>query len=1471
MVNNLQGVFFIYRIMNLGRGKGNLFLRLINQAFITALLLIIGYLATAQPGCPAVSVQNNGTTIVNGGNIQLPCGTSCADLTAVPFQVGGTSSYEVSQIPYAPFSYTTGTNVLVHTDDLWSGIVNLPFKFCFFDTVYNHLIIGSNGEVSFNTANAGAYNPWPISNPVPSAADVFSEVNNAIMGPWEDIDPTHKGDIYYQIIGNAPCRIFIVSWDRCGYYGDANSTCGSCDTSVALFATSQIVLYETTNVIEIYIQQKDVLHAWNGGKAVEGIENNSATVAYTVPGRNASDWTATNDAWRFTPNGPSIVSVSWYDGATQISTDSFAHVCPSLSTTYVAQAVYLPCSGGVPVTVADTLTVSLSGTLNAGLDSTPDVTCYGLNNGSAYAHVSGGTPPVTYGWSTGSTALSLQNLSPGNYWFSVADASGCARTDSFTITQPSLVGVSGSVTNPACHGSCNGVVATVDTGGTGGPYGYLWNSTPVQTSQTASNLCAGAYAVTVTDAHGCSASASFTLTEPAASAVNQVSLANVTCIGGNNGSVVVSAGAGLNGTVVFQWSNGETGAADTALTAGNYTVTATDSLGCSASAVFTITQPSSGIALQAPVITNILCFGNANGIIVANASGGQGMLNYTWTNVMAGTQLSGQAINNLSAGTYQLTVTDGNGCTDTTSYVLNNPPQLLIDSITHNDVICAGTNGHAQVYASGGTGAYTYGWSANPNDNNPVINGLPGGNYLVTVTDASGCSVAAMFSIFEATPIVITLVNQIDVACNGQANGSDTISLSGGIPAYQVIWSNGTQGLKDSGLVAGTYFVSVTDSNSCSATAAYTITQPGVLAIGNPHLENIGCAGGTTGVITANPLGGTQAYTYSWVQQSNGQVYNTQTISNLSADNYLLTVTDAHGCSATAGYSISAVPQLIYTIDSTNVSCANGNNGSISVSILSGRPPYQFQWDNTPGTDSSYNNLTAGLVDVIVIDSDNCRGENVVNITQPAPLVIHQLALGNVSCYGGSNGYVTVSATGGTPGYVFDWSNYYTGTDDNGLANGNYTITVTDTNACTAIQTFQITQPDPLVAAPISYHAICFSSADGSIDANPSGGTPGYSFIWSNGGTTQIVGNLGSGTYTCTIQDALGCTFVISDTVGQPTQIQITDSLTAVKCVGQHSGSAFIYPTGGVPPYDYDATRDGNNFIYSTNGIITGLDTGVYNIRITDSVGCIIQRTVYIPPAIPDSFSTQVDSTLCYGPNYQDGAALVNTYTTQNGPYTFLLDGYELQDTGYFQKLSAGPHFIITTSANGCMDTIPFVVPQPLPIVIDIAPDNVTIPLGGSESVLVTLMNASNPTYNWTPSVGLSCVDCPNPVVSPYAPGDYMLVVSTQNGPATCYDTAYLSVFIEPHRHAFFPNAFSPNGDGNNDLFEIYGEDIKEISLKIFNRWGEKVFETSNSLSGWDGTYKGVPQNIGVYTYEAVVTFLDNSRQIKNGTVTLLK
>jgi len=214
----------------------------------------------------------------------------------------------------------------------------------------------------------------------------------------------------------------------------------------------------------------------------------------------------------------------------------------------------------------------------------------------------------------------------------------------------------------------------------------------------------------------------------------------------------------------------------------------------------------------------------------------------------------------------------------------------------------------------------------------------------------------------------------------------------------------------------------------------------------------------------------------------------------------------------------------------------------------------------------------------------------------------------------------------------------------------------------------------------------------------------------------------------------------------------------------------------------------------------------------------------------------------------------------------------EWQNSGDFYDLAAGAHTIVATSNNNCVTTIPVVVLEPLPLIVDVTPDTVILPLGEAQQVHVTYLNANGEiSYDWSPALGLSCVDCPNPLVSPFANQDYVITLSFVHGTSTCYGSATLHADVLDPMPVFVPNSFSPNGDGNNDVFQIYGQGIKTIDLKIFNRWGELVYKSNNQFDGWDGTYKGLVQQPSVFTYAARITYLDDKKTEKQGTVTLLR
>ncbi len=349
------------------------------------------------PGCPNVNA---------GADIELDCDQACTDLTATFLQTGETTSYEVSAIDYAPpFPSTGGTPVSVNSDDVWSDIISLPFTFCFYGQEYNEMLIGSNAVVTFDTVNnqPGGYCAWPFSESIPDPNLFFA----TIFGPYMDIDPAVAGSgiINYAVFGDAPCRTMVINFPDVPYFSCNNLT-----------MTTQVVIYETTNVVEVYLENRsDQCPNWNSGNAVLGIQNQDGTDGIVAPGRQTGNWAANNEAWRFTPNGVSNVAFAWLDAnGDVISTDPTTNVCPVDETTvYTAQATYANCNGDV-IVETDDVTITLVGGFTVDLGGNQelcDVTSYDIT-----ATITDGDPnQATYLWSTGESTQTITVTSSGDY------------------------------------------------------------------------------------------------------------------------------------------------------------------------------------------------------------------------------------------------------------------------------------------------------------------------------------------------------------------------------------------------------------------------------------------------------------------------------------------------------------------------------------------------------------------------------------------------------------------------------------------------------------------------------------------------------------------------------------------------------------------------------------------------------------------------------------------------------------------------------------------------------------------------------------------------------------------------------------------------------------------------------------------------------------------------------------------------
>ena len=342
-----------------------------------------------------------------------------------------TTSYVVENIPYEPLPFNVGIAQTVAIDDRWSNVVNMNFNFCFYGNTYNQLVVGTNGVISFNTNYANDWCEWQIQDGFPSNA--VDMPTNCVAAPYHDIDPAVAGIMRYGTYGEAPCRAFIITWQNVPMY---STTCNN------LLATQQIILYETSNIIDTYIENKPLCPSWNSGVAIHGIQNAAGTQATVVPGRNyPNQWTTNNDGKRFRPNGAPTYNLTWYEnGTTPIGNTPTITVCPDEETTYMAEAIYTNCDGNT-IIANDTIDVMINEAFEV-MATQNDVSCSTGNNGSITVTPTGGSGNYSYNWSNFQTTPTINNLGAGTYIVTITDnlTPDCPLIETFNITlAPPLV------------------------------------------------------------------------------------------------------------------------------------------------------------------------------------------------------------------------------------------------------------------------------------------------------------------------------------------------------------------------------------------------------------------------------------------------------------------------------------------------------------------------------------------------------------------------------------------------------------------------------------------------------------------------------------------------------------------------------------------------------------------------------------------------------------------------------------------------------------------------------------------------------------------------------------------------------------------------------------------------------------------------------------------------------------------------
>lgn len=679
----------------------------------------------------------------------------------------------------------------------------------------------------------------------------------------------------------------------------------------------------------------------------------------------------------------------------------------------------------------------------------------------------------------------------------------------------------------SCYGENDGSISVQLTNGSP-PYKYMWSDgtqlTTTSTSITNDSLNNNNHYVFVEDANGCMVNATQYIAGPSEPIqVTSSVIEPITCKDANNGSITITVFGGTP-PYTYAWSSGTGTTLASGVSGGNQSVTITDSKGCSLVENFFVPEPDS-ITAQLN-ITHVACNGGNNGIVEIIPAGGTPPYTFAWSNG-ATTKIA----KNWTAGNHSVTVSDNNGCSSVINFTINEPSSPLAITGTTTNITCYGFNdGTINAIVTGGVPPYSYQWSDSNFNLSTVttatITNLYPSNWNLTVTDSNGCIATQVFPITQPSGPLSFTDTVGNVSCKNGSDGFIDITTFGGTPNYTYSWSNGATSQDLMNIPAGTYSVTITDNNGCNIQSSnYVITEPAEALILSTSQRNVTCKNDSNGIATVVAKGGTPNYTYLW---NTGDIV--ATIDSLIPGNYIIQVTDEENCTQSVTVIITEPDSLLITGYQDSVTCYGFADGKITVNVTGGTTPYQMALAdstlsqyNKPNA-MMYDSLVAALYYVTVIDTNNCIYTKAIEVFEPDTLR-WQITPTDASCYGGNDGFADLFIWGGTPSYTQTWndSNSTTTEDLYNAYEGNYTVVIQDKNLCTVMGDTYIGQPDSLIISDSTYTTTCEDNDDGKIEVIVGGGTPGYTFLWSNGETTQDIYNLPAGVYTLIVTDLNGC------------------------------------------------------------------------------------------------------------------------------------------------------------------------------------------------------------------------------------------------------------------------------------------------------------------------------------------------------------
>ena len=877
-------------------------------------------------------------------------------------------------------------------------------------------------------------------------------------------------------------------------------------------------------------------------------------------------------------------------------------------------------------------------------------------------------------------------------------------------TDPLLFGTI-QTTNVSCNGADDGVIVASGGGGTGNVL-FSIDGINFSADPTFENLAPGNYTITLKDqGDGCQITSSHTISGPSLITLNSLTSTNITCNSDADGKISVSVTGGsapyqisFDGGISFESPQFTNSTEVDALSPGFYQVTIVDGNSCSVTHPTAIELTEPDVITSSVTVEDVLCNGVSSGVLHVTAAGGNAPLYYTLGGI-SGNYQSSPTFTGLTAGNYTVTVVDSKLCFKDIAATVSEPTVLSLSNINFDHLSCyeSPDGGSFSFEAAGGVGPYEYSIDGTNFQANGLFANQAIGNYTITVRDANGCASTAPWEVTQPDELLANMTVTNTSLCSA-SDGAISIAATGGTQPYSYsIDGSPTQSSPIfNGLGAGSYLIGIKDANGCEAAYTVVVADP-VSSVVTTSKTDVRCKGEATGSIEVMVTGGTAPIEY---RLDGGSFQSTNVFDGLVSANYLITVKEANGCTQTLSVGISEPAAVLESSAiSTNLSCFNSADGSISVTATGGTAPYQYSLDGTNfQTENVFSGLDAGDFIVTVKDINSCTVTKDITLLKPNEVTTTATVV-SASCVGSMNGSITIDVTNGVAPLSFSLNDGIAQSSNvfDQLDPGTYSVTVSDASGCGPTIT-DIVVGANVVIEPITTvtNVACFGTANGTIAISAAGGAAPYEFSidGTNFVTSSEFTGLAANTYSLTVKDANGCTATTQAVVAEPVALSAAAEATSPGCSSAADGSIAITAAGGTAPYTFSI----NGTDFQDSGSFVGLSANDYSLTAKDANGCTVDVAVTIAATEGFSVQSNISNLSCFGS--ADGSVSLSVTGSENATYTYSIDGENFQEAASFTGLAPGDYALTVKNVVGCTVQAAVAITSPAALSIILTEEN---------------------------------------------------------------------------------------------------------------------------------------------------------------------